>query len=161
MRSFDATPVSLTLKWPNDVLRGGQKLAGILLERADDVVIAGFGVNLVAMPAVDGRQVASLADAGLQIGPQIFCEALAATFSHAVAEWRSFGIGPVINAWSDCAHPVGTAMAVHGADGRMIAGSFAGLDYGGALRLRTADKGVMTINAGEIILPGDDDAARH
>ena len=41
----------LMLKWPNDLLLGGAKLAGILLERSGDRVVAGFGVNLASAPS--------------------------------------------------------------------------------------------------------------
>ena len=40
----------LLLKWPNDLMLGGKKLAGILLERSGDRVAVGFGVNLAAAP---------------------------------------------------------------------------------------------------------------
>src|SRR5438093_256869 len=45
-----APEVPLQLKWPNDLLANGAKLAGILLERHEDAVIAGFGVNLAEYP---------------------------------------------------------------------------------------------------------------
>ncbi|MGH6707236.1 MAG: biotin--[acetyl-CoA-carboxylase] ligase, partial [Sphingomicrobium sp.] len=40
----------LSLKWPNDLMLGDAKLAGILLERSGDRVVAGFGVNLAGAP---------------------------------------------------------------------------------------------------------------
>ena len=43
------------LKWPNDLLVDGAKLAGILLERAGETVVIGIGVNLIRAPAVAGR----------------------------------------------------------------------------------------------------------
>jgi BirA family biotin operon repressor/biotin-[acetyl-CoA-carboxylase] ligase len=60
-----AAPVSL--KWPNDVMRGAGKLAGILLERAGDRVVAGFGVNLAVEPGVEGRKTASLSDMPISV----------------------------------------------------------------------------------------------
>lgn len=49
-------PVQLQLKWPNDVLLNGKKLAGLLIEREGDALIIGLGVNLQhAPPVTDGR----------------------------------------------------------------------------------------------------------
>ena len=50
----------LMLKWPNDVMLLGNKLAGILLERSGDRVAVGFGVNLASAPRLEDRQGASL-----------------------------------------------------------------------------------------------------
>src|SRR5439155_3475796 len=50
----------LMLKWPNDLMLTGRKLAGILLERNGDRVAVGFGVNLATGPALAGRSSASL-----------------------------------------------------------------------------------------------------
>lgn len=44
---LECLPDVLALKWPNDVMRGDEKLAGILLESFDGVIVAGIGVNLV------------------------------------------------------------------------------------------------------------------
>ncbi len=45
-----AGPGRLRIKWPNDLMAGAAKLSGILLERADDAVVIGFGVNLAYHP---------------------------------------------------------------------------------------------------------------
>ena len=45
-----APGASIAIKWPNDLMAGGAKLSGILLERSDDAVIIGFGVNLAHHP---------------------------------------------------------------------------------------------------------------
>ena len=51
---------ALMLKWPNDVMLAGKKLAGILLERNGDRVAVGFGVNLASAPELADRQGGSL-----------------------------------------------------------------------------------------------------
>ena len=65
----------LHLKWPNDLMLGDAKLAGILLERSGERVVAGFGVNLAVAPDVEGRRIASLD--GI-VSPQRFAPVLAA-----------------------------------------------------------------------------------
>jgi BirA family biotin operon repressor/biotin-[acetyl-CoA-carboxylase] ligase len=76
-----APDAPLTLKWPNDVMLGGAKMAGILLERSGDLVVVGFGVNLAAAPEIVGRQTAALRRYG-EIEPQAFApgERVAGTF---------------------------------------------------------------------------------
>jgi len=59
-----APAAAITLKWPNDVLVEGAKLAGILLERVDDAVVIGVGVNLANHPETVDRPVTSLAALG-------------------------------------------------------------------------------------------------
>src|SRR5690606_21596282 len=56
-----ATPAALSLKWPNDVLFDGAKLAGILLERAGDTTVIGIGANLAWAPSLSDRRASHLA----------------------------------------------------------------------------------------------------
>src|SRR5206468_3391904 len=68
----------LLLKWPNDLMLAGNKLAGILLERSRNRVAVGFGVNLAAAPQLPDREGASL---GGMILPEAFAPLLAASFA--------------------------------------------------------------------------------
>ncbi|MBM3929212.1 MAG: biotin--[acetyl-CoA-carboxylase] ligase, partial [Sphingomonadales bacterium] len=61
----------LAIKWPNDLLLDGAKLVGILLERADDAVVIGFGVNCTHHPALPDRPTTSLSDADCQTDPGV------------------------------------------------------------------------------------------
>lgn len=140
---------ALMLKWPNDLLRGGAKLAGILLERQGDRVVAGFGVNLAAAPEVGERRIAHL---GGRISPQAFAPLLAASMARMLELWRSSTPLFFAQAWLARAHPVGSPLAVHGEDGKRIAGTFDGLGPDGSLRLRVADGELRTIHAGDVTL---------
>src|SRR5206468_11006236 len=75
----------LLLKWPNDLMLAGNKLAGILLERSGDRVAVGFGVNLAAAPQLPDREGASL---GGKILPEAFAPLLAASFARLLDLWR-------------------------------------------------------------------------
>jgi BirA family biotin operon repressor/biotin-[acetyl-CoA-carboxylase] ligase len=138
----------LMLKWPNDVLMNGRKLAGILLERSGDRIVVGFGVNLASAPELADRPVASL---GGKIATEAFAPLLAASFARLVALWRGAQPKLLAQAWMARAHPIGTALTVHSAPDETIGGRFDGLESDGALRLWTAS-GLQIVRAGDVDL---------
>jgi len=138
----------ILIKWPNDLLAGGAKLSGILLERADDAVVIGFGVNLVFHPTDIERPATSIAAlAGAAPDPDAFLDTLADAFARWLGRWRSVGLAPVRRAWLAAAHPLGTALTAAGEQGL-----FDGLDESGALRLRLADGTLRVVHAGDVFL---------
>ncbi|MGQ0590049.1 MAG: biotin--[acetyl-CoA-carboxylase] ligase [Sphingosinicella sp.] len=139
---------SAQIKWPNDLLFDGAKLAGVLLERQGEAVVIGFGVNLTHHPSDLGRPATSLAAlAGMAPEPGPFLEVLAEAFARWLARWRSEGLPPVRARWLAAAHPLGTPLATADAEGL-----FDGLDESGALRLRLAGGGLRVIHAGDVFL---------
>ena len=140
---------ALMLKWPNDVLLLGRKLAGILLERSGDRVAVGFGVNLASAPQLADRQGASLAGA---IVPQAFAPLLAGTFARLLDLWRHSDPASLALAWSARAHSTGTRLTVHASADEIVSGSFDGIEPDGALRLRGEGGGVTIIRAGDVEL---------
>ena len=141
------------LKWPNDLLVGPRKLAGILLERIDDAVVIGIGVNLAHHPEEVDRPATSLAAEGSLVPPAAaFLQDLARSFAARLATWREHDLPAIRAAWLAAAHPVGTSLATHGPGGEPVTGTFAGLEPGGACRLRLADGGVRLIHAGDVFL---------
>lgn len=139
----------IKLKWPNDLMLEGAKLGGILLERAGDRVVAGFGVNLAAAPAIEGRATAHL---DRSVTPQAFAPLLAASLARLLTVWRSADPAAFVEAWQHRAHPVGTAITVHNSPGERIAGRYEGLAPDGALRLRLDDGRIERIHAGDVTL---------
>jgi BirA family biotin operon repressor/biotin-[acetyl-CoA-carboxylase] ligase len=140
------------IKWPNDLLLDGAKLSGILLERADDAVVIGIGVNLAHHPEDLDRPATSLAAHGVTPDPADFLETLAAAFERWLSIWRNEGLAPVRARWLDRAHPLGTALTARLPDGSAIDGLFAGLDSEGALILRLADGTSRVIHAADVFL---------
>ena len=140
---------ALQLKWPNDLMLSGAKLGGILLERAGNRVVAGFGVNLAAAPTIEGRSTASLDGA---MTPHAFAPLLAASLARLLAAWRSADPAAFISAWQLRAHPVGTPITVHNAPGERLSGRFDGLEPDGALRLALDGGGIERIHAGDVTL---------
>ena len=142
----------LVLKWPNDLLLDGAKLSGILLERADDAVVIGIGVNLAHHPTDTDRAATSLAAYGLTVEPAPFLDMLADTFARWLARWRQEGVVPVRDRWVERAHPAGTALTARLPDGTSIDGLFERLDADGALILRLASGERRVIHAGDVFL---------
>jgi BirA family biotin operon repressor/biotin-[acetyl-CoA-carboxylase] ligase len=143
---------AVTIKWPNDLLLDGAKLAGILLERNCGAIVAGFGVNLVTQPAIEGRQTASLSGRLWVHSAADFLDHLASDFARWLATWRREGLAPVISRWQAQSHPIGAALVANMADGASLTGTFDGLAADGALRLRLADGDVRVIHAADVFL---------
>jgi BirA family transcriptional regulator, biotin operon repressor / biotin---[acetyl-CoA-carboxylase] ligase len=136
------------LKWPNDVMIGSAKLAGILLEKVGDSVIVGIGVNLAAAPALKDRHTIALD----RPDRDSFAADLARLFDLELERWRTFGLAPIVKRWLAVAHPPGTALAIGEPGDAALAGTFAGLTEDGALLLRLADGQTRVIHAGEVRL---------
>lgn len=147
-----APALPLMLKWPNDLLSGQTKLAGILLEREGNAVIVGIGVNLAHHPDDVDRPATSLAASSTGApDPETFLTDLAEVFQRWLQRWRDEGMALVQARWRDHAHPVGTALSARLGDD-VIEGLFDGLDDVGALRLRLAGGEVRVIPAGDVFL---------
>ncbi|MCW3797334.1 biotin--[acetyl-CoA-carboxylase] ligase [Sphingomonas sp. BN140010] len=145
-----APATGLLLKWPNDLLLGPGKLAGILLERSANKIVAGFGVNLAAAPDLPDRPTAALAPITL-VSPQAFAPLLAAAFARELQRWRD-DLPATIGLWLESAHPIGTALTVDGGNGELVRGEFGGLEPDGALKLRLGSGEVRVIRAADVSL---------
>lgn len=150
LHAIAAPPVFI--KWPNDLTVNGEKLSGILLERAGDAVVIGFGINVTLNPDLPDRPATSLSAHGVSPDPADILAALADAFARWLAIWRSEGLAPVRARWLERAHPRGTALTARLADGGAIDGLFDGLDPDGALILRLADGSARVIHAADIFL---------
>ena len=150
---------AFTLKWPNDVLLNGSKVAGILLEATSagagvQALAIGVGVNLIAHPdqaqMEDGAlpAVSLLSETGLRITPQAFLAALAPAYARWEAVFTAQGFAPLRDAWLAHAAKLGeTIRARTGKD--TYTGVFDTIDASGNLILMTAT-GRRTIPAAEV-----------
>lgn len=143
-------PARAQLKWPNDLMVGGAKLAGILLESVGNSVVLGIGVNLAQAPDLPDRATIALSAFGPAPDRDAFAERLAATWRFELDRWRTYGLAPLINRWEAAAHPKGTRLAAEIAGEGRIAGAFDGLSDDGAARLRLDNGEVRAIHAGEL-----------
>lgn len=141
------------IKWPNDILVDGAKIAGILLERTGDTIVIGIGLNVADHPRDLDRPVTSLAAQGATDAEAgALLDRLAQIFAHWLAIWRAQGLDPVRTHWLLNAHPTGTPMRVQQPDGSMVEGTFDTLDRQGMLILRLANGESRAIHAGDIFL---------
>jgi BirA family biotin operon repressor/biotin-[acetyl-CoA-carboxylase] ligase len=137
------------LKWPNDIMLSGRKLAGILLERSGERIAVGFGVNLASAPTLADRRSAAL---GGQVKPEAFAPLLAGSFARLLGLWRASEPPLLVHAWLARAHPLGTRLTVHSSANETISGRFDGLEPDGALRLRRDDGDLDIVRAGDVDL---------
>ena len=142
--------IATMLKWPNDVMLGDAKLGGILLERQDQLVVAGFGLNLAGAPEIAGRKTASLNGA---VTPLILAPVLAGAFGRLFDRWRAEPSTQwLLDAWQAAATPAGTPISVHDGAGRTLNGIFDGIEPDGALRLKLSDGRSEIVRAGDVEL---------
>lgn len=152
-------PPGLRLKWPNDVLIGGAKCAGILAESQQGgadavVVVVGIGINLSSHPDALGRPATHLAAHGLDVTPDAMLASLAESMDGWMRRWDlGLGFDAVREAWLERAGPVGEPITVNAGAGP-LAGAFMGLEAGGALLMRDSEGQVRTITFGDVSLGG-------
>lgn len=145
----------MVLKWPNDVLVEGAKLAGILLERQGDAVVVGIGVNLAQAPMVPDRPTVCLSGLGHAVDRDVFAATLAGEWDAALQVWHAQGWPALREEWLKHAHPRGTLLSVHDRDAGRIIGAFAGLEADGAALIRLADGERRAIHAGDVEMVRD------
>lgn len=148
----------LLLKWPNDVLLDGAKLAGILLERSGDAVVIGIGVNIVSAPDLPDRATASLASRGLSVNRDDFADELAHFLASELSSWRKSGLAETISRWTIRGPHIGAPLRYVGVTDTTEDGTFAGIDQDGALMMRLANGTMRVIHAGEVSLIGEEGA---
>ncbi|MCH2095816.1 MAG: biotin--[acetyl-CoA-carboxylase] ligase [Rhodobacteraceae bacterium] len=149
----------LAVKWPNDVLLNGGKLAGILLESqalkgGGFALSIGIGVNLVQAPDAcdveEGavRPVSLLSETGCEVTPEAFLEALADAFAKWEMQFQQFGFAPIREAWLARAARLGEVIRARTGSSEHV-GTFETVDAIGQLVLKTS-RGRQAIPAADV-----------
>jgi len=150
---------AFALKWPNDVLLNGGKLAGILLESAGtgpglSHVAIGIGVNLRTAPAETAletgalRPVSLLAETGISLAPEAFLDLLAPAYARLEAQFVTYGFEPIRRAWLSHAAKLGEVITAR-TTRDTHQGTYETVDAAGHLVLLTA-QGRRAIAAAEV-----------
>jgi len=149
----------VTLKWPNDILVGGRKLCGMLIESGPAATggtwaAVGIGLNLATYPEAVERPATSVADhlSGAMPGvpsPDQALAVLAETFDVTLGLWQSQGFEPIREAWLARAEGLGGPCTVR-LERETVAGVAEGLDADGALLLRLPGGMLRRITAGDV-----------
>lgn len=152
-------PESLKLKWPNDVLLNGGKVAGILLESAAlgtsaPTLCIGIGVNLIAAPDMAIVEsgavppVSLLAETGIRVTPEALLGTLAPAYARCEAAFVTKGFAAIRKDWLVHAARLGEVIRARSGD-TVRDGVFETVDESGNLILRTP-QGTVAIPAAEV-----------
>jgi len=155
----------LAFKWPNDILCGMQKLAGILIESevADSrfAVAIGIGVNCMHHPAEVAYPATDLASAGAAVAAEDLFFTLSGTMTQRLAQWqRGTGFAGIRTEWLARAQGLGLDIRVR-LPGRELTGRFEAIDEHGRLLLRLAEGTMQTIAAGDVFPVGAGERGTH
>jgi BirA family biotin operon repressor/biotin-[acetyl-CoA-carboxylase] ligase len=131
--------VDARLKWPNDVLVGGAKLAGILAEQHRDAVVVGVGINVTL-----GRQ-----DLPVPGATSLLLENAAEMDREQVLGADPDASGLRAEYLHRCA-TIGRQVRVELPGGRALTGIAADVDAGGRLVVRTSS-GLTSVSAGDVV----------
>lgn len=148
---------SLKLKWPNDLVLGGGKLAGILVEGATDAggrpaAVIGFGVNCLHHPDDLPYKATSLEEAGAPTAPDRLLEALDLAMAVRLNQWHAgAGFAGIRSDWMRHALGMGDQVSVKIGE-REVVGRFENIDARGAMMLRRRDGIAEIITAGDVSL---------
>jgi BirA family biotin operon repressor/biotin-[acetyl-CoA-carboxylase] ligase len=145
----------LALKWPNDILCGMAKLAGILIEGETIsgrlAVAVGIGVNCMHHPVETAFPATDLASAGAAVAAEDLFVALSGAMARRLARWsRGAGFQSIRADWLDRAAGLGGEMRVRLPKDREFVGRAEALDERGRLLLRLVDGTLQTITAGDV-----------
>ncbi len=149
---------ALSVKWPNDLLLRGRKLAGLLLESdsgSSEVqwLAAGIGINLAHAPAQAAFPAIALAECAPPPPPLEALAELARAFDTLMKVWRGEeGFARIRALWLERAQGMGEEIAVR-LPAETLEGRFEDLDEQGALLLRGSDGAVRRILAGDVFFP--------
>ncbi len=152
-------PQSFSLKWPNDVLLNGGKVAGILLEGVGhgnqmSHLAIGIGVNLVGTPDSSALEAGAMApvslagETGITVVPGEFLRLLVPAYARYEAQFTTYGFAPIREAWLARAAKLGDVITAR-AGGSETVGTFETIDDSGNLILQTA-QGRKAIAAADV-----------
>ncbi len=149
LAEFSKNNKKINYKWPNDILINGKKVVGILLEKDDNCVVLGVGVNINSHPDNTNYPACHLNEQGFQIVDKIdLLKKFLDHFSILYQKWLDFGFTPIRNLWLEKAFNLNQEIAVN-LPNQSLRGVFKNLDEHGNLVLEVNNQ-IQLIASGEI-----------
>lgn len=154
VRALLPATVPVALKWPNDVLVDGGKVAGILLEAqsgprgAIDWLVLGMGINVVAAPTDTPYRAVALQPLGAVADAKLVLELLYGALAERLDDWQRSGFAGIRARWLALARGLGQPIEIRQGT-ETVEGRFVDLDPDGALVLETLD-GRRRITTGDV-----------
>jgi BirA family biotin operon repressor/biotin-[acetyl-CoA-carboxylase] ligase len=155
LRLGGGNALKFSLKWPNDVLAGDRKLAGILLEAEAAAygglaVVVGIGTNVVAAPEGTPTPATSLAALGVHIGAEELFTALSETWVEFRGIWdNGRGFAEIRGLWLERAARLGENVSIRTGNA-ILEGIFDTIDETGCMIIRLPDGKHVPVTAGEV-----------
>ncbi|MCL2439622.1 MAG: biotin--[acetyl-CoA-carboxylase] ligase [Alphaproteobacteria bacterium] len=133
LKSMDPS-LDLGIKWPNDILLGGKKLAGILIEKEGDSAIVGIGINVKNFPDIKITKypATSLAAAGFDTTPKDIAAILELELIKLVNIWENDGFGQILGLSREYLYRLGETVEIESL-GSSYNGIFEGIANNGAI----------------------------
>jgi BirA family transcriptional regulator, biotin operon repressor / biotin---[acetyl-CoA-carboxylase] ligase len=140
------------LKWPNDLVVGGAKLGGILVETRGSLAVLGIGINCRRDAGLEARLRRPMAalDEFVAVDRNRLIERVARSLLEALAMFQAHGLEALRGEWERMDAHAGKRLRVRLADGRVLTGLARGLDGDGGLRLQTR-AGLRAVRSGRVL----------
>ena len=152
-RFLERQGVPPAIKWPNDVLAGGKKIAGILCERAGDAWIAGIGLNVnmtaEAAAAIDQPATSLAIETGRAHRVDEVLERLLGELQAPLAAWATGGFAAICDAYAALSLSRGAAIRVRDGE-HHVEGTLLGFSAHGGLRLGLPDGSERLLYSGDV-----------
>jgi BirA family biotin operon repressor/biotin-[acetyl-CoA-carboxylase] ligase len=144
----------MLLKWPNDVLIGEAKVAGILLERQADTVVVGVGMNVSYAPDLPDKKTTSIVyeNGKFANGPEKVLPLLAGHFADRLARWREAPLSDTLMDWTVLSHRYNDKVRITGTEGEPVYARYRGIDREGALKVQPIGERETIVHAGDVTL---------
>lgn len=128
--------IKLNLKWPNDVLLNEKKFCGMLLEKNDNILVVGIGINIDFFPDNTNFKATSLLNEGFELNKDIFINNFIKNFENLQNNINNFGFNIIKNEWLNFAYKINEEIKVK-IDNVEYIGIFDTINEDGALILKT------------------------
>ena len=149
-RALRALGAGVQVKWPNDLVAGGAKLGGILVEtRSSGHAVIGIGVNCRPTPGLDAKVRRAVAYLGDWKRNDVI-QRIGISLMEALDAFERRGLDGLRAEWEAMDAHAGQRLRVRLANGRVMSGIAAGLAQDGSLRIHT-NKGLKAVTSGRVV----------